>query len=273
MMLNDAKVDLEIQTQESLSALAHALVPMIVARQALVPSIGAVLAQGLGMELAPTDPKIQACLWLLHEMGIRALTVAPGGSGGSVDKVLTEEERARDSSDPYSLGNIATGRALAVSLANASTRTFTLNGEVREVKLLPRDKMEPAIQAVVDMRRLNEPIHITTTRALASMIAGGIAKDDERIDAIVTLNSDLGVAGISIDVATSTITFDGLFSEANAAAAAFLQGGGADGVAGSRQRIRQLNLQMQNAAKGSSQRSAPPARPGSRVPTRMRRRA
>ncbi|MDA0215302.1 MAG: hypothetical protein O2875_08055, partial [Planctomycetota bacterium] len=57
--------------------------------------------------------------------------------------------------------------------------------------------------------------------------------------------SDLGVVGISIDVATSTITFDGLFSEANAAASAYLQGGGVNGVLKMRQRIRELNSQMQ----------------------------
>jgi len=53
------------------------------------------------------------------------------------------------------------------------------------VRLLPREKIVPAIQAVVDMRRLNEPVHLTTTRALAGMVASGASLQDERIDALV----------------------------------------------------------------------------------------
>lgn len=265
MILNDAKVELTLQSQQTLGALAQALVPMIATKQSLVPSIGAVIAQGLSKGIAPTDPPIQAPLWLLHEMGVRALTVPAGGEGGSIDKLLCDEERTRDQSDPYSQGNMATGRALAVALANIATRSFMLNGERLEVKLLTRDKMEPAIQAVVDMRRLNEPIHITTTRALASLIAAGVAMTDERVDAVVSLISDLGVSGITIDVATSTITFDGFFSEENSAASAYLQGGGVQGVLVTRQRVRHLNSQMQ---KGSNGATAEVAREASRQPNR-----
>ncbi len=247
MILNGQQIELTIQSQETLGSVINAILPLIAAKQPLAPSIGGLLGQGLASEQATSDPHIQWCLWLLHEMGVRALTVPPGGMGGSIDKVLSAEERQRDISDPYSQGNIATGRALAMALANISSRVFVLNGEQRDVKLMTRDKMEPAMQAVVDMRRLNEPIHITTTRALASLISSNVAKDDERIDAVISIISDLGVVGISIDVATSTITFDGLFSEANAAASAFLQGGGVNGVLRMRQRIRELNSQMQGS--------------------------
>ena len=58
--------------------------------------------------------------------------------------------------------------------------------------------------------------------------------------------------GISIDVATSTITFDGFFSEANAAASAYLQGGGVNGVLEARQKIRNLNSQMQSSVGASA---------------------
>ncbi|MCX5663517.1 MAG: hypothetical protein NTY97_02295 [Planctomycetota bacterium] len=252
MILNGQQIELTIQTQETLGSVLNALLPLIAAKEPLVPSIGGVLGQGLASGQTMTDAPIQWCLWLLHEMGVRALTIPQGGTGGSIDKVLSAEERARDISDPYSQGNIATGRALAMALANISSRIFVLNGEPRDVKLMTRDKMEPAMQAVVDMRRLNEPIHITTTRALASLISSNVAKDDERIDAVVSLISDLGVVGISIDVATSTITFDGLFSEANAAASAYLQGGGVNGVLGTRQRIRNLNSQMQSSGGGAA---------------------
>lgn len=256
MILNGQEVALTIQSQETLGTLAQVLLPLIAAKQGLVASLGGVLGQGLQAGLPTVDPRIQACLWLLHEMGVRVMTIAPNGSSGSVDKALSDEERVRDTSDPYSAGNMVTGRALATALSNVATRIFMLNGEAREVKLLPREKMDPAMQAVVDMRRLNEPIHLTTTRALASMIASGVAKNDERIDAIVSLISDLGVAGITIDTATNTITFDGLFSEANAVAGAYLQGGGIQGVQGTRNRIRHMNSQMQNSGAGSTQQSS-----------------
>ena len=252
MILNGQQIELTIQTQETLGSVVNALLPLIAAKEPLVPSIGGVLGQGLASGQTMTDAPIQWCLWLLHEMGVRALTIPQGGTGGSIDKVLSAEERARDISDPYSKGNIATGRALAMALANISSRIFVLNGEPRNVKLMTRDKMEPAMQAVVDMRRLNEPIHITTTRALASLISSNVAKDDERIDAVISIISDLGVVGISIDVATSTIIFDGLFSEANAAASAYLQGGGVNGVLRMRQRIRELNSQMQSSGGGAA---------------------
>ena len=252
MILNGQQIELTIQTQETLGSVVNPLLPLIAAKEPLVPSIGGVLGQGLASGQTMTDAPIQWCLWLLHEMGVRALTIPQGGTGGSIDKVLSAEERARDISDPYSQGNIATGRALAMALANISSRIFVLNGEPRDVKLMTRDKMEPAMQAVVDMRRLNEPIHITTTRALASLISSNVAKDDERIDAVISIISDLGVVGISIDVATSTIIFDGLFSEANAAASAYLQGGGVNGVLEARQKIRNLNSQMQSSGGASA---------------------
>ncbi len=251
IILNGQRIELTVQNQETLGALANTLVPMLAAKQGLLASLGGVLAHGLAKPLPATDPPMQACLWLLHEMGVRAMTANPGSGGGSVDKVTSEEERARDTSDPYSAGNIATGRAMAASLSNVSLRTFSLNGTRREVKILPREKLEPAMQAVVDMRRLNEPIHITTTRALASMVASGVALDDERIDAVVSLLSDLGICGISVDTTTNTITLDGLFSEANAVASAYLQGGGVVGVQRTRERITQLNAHAQNAAAGT----------------------
>jgi len=252
MILNGQQIELTIQTQETLGNVTQMLLPLIATREPLAPSLGGIIGQGLTTGLAPTDSPIQGCLWLLHEMGVRALTIPAGGTGGSIDKVITDDERARDISDPYSPGNMATGRALAMALANVASRVFVLNGERRDVKLLTKEKMTPAIQAVVDMRRLNEPIHITTTRALASLVMSGVAKDDERMDAIISLNSDLGITGISVDLATTTITFDGFFSEANAAASAYLQGGGANGVVATRQRIRKLNAQMQGAAGNSA---------------------
>lgn len=264
IIINGERVELTIQKQETLAALAMTLVPMLAAKQELLPALGAVLSHGLAKPLAPTESTIQACLWLLHEIGVRAMTVSPTGNGGSIDKVTSPEERANDTSDVYSVGNMATGRSLAAALSNVSTRSFTLNGARRDVKILPRDKMEPAMQAVVDMRRLNEPIHITSTRALASMLASGVVTTDERIDAIITLLSDLGVSGISVDVATSTITFDGLFNEANAAASAYLQGGGIVGVSRTRERIRHMNSQAQNASA--------PAAPVKRALVKPRRR-
>ncbi|MSR69365.1 MAG: hypothetical protein EXS17_03360 [Phycisphaerales bacterium] len=251
IILNGAKIELTVQKQETLGALANTLVPMLAAKQSLLASLGAVLAHGLAKPIAPTDPPMQACLWLLHEMGIRAMTANAGSGGGSVDKVTTEAERACDTSDPYSAGNMATGRAMAAALSNVSMRTFTLNGTQRPVKIIPRDKIEPAMQAIVDMRRLNEPIHVTTTRALASMVASGTALDDERIDAVISLLSDLGITGLSIDVTATTITLEGLFSEANAVASAYLQGGGLQGIQKTRERITQLNTHARNVAAGS----------------------
>jgi hypothetical protein len=145
---------------------------------------------------------------------------------------------------------MATGRALATALLNIASRTFILNGEARTVRILPKEKIVPAIQAVVDMRRLNEPVHLTTTRALAGIVASGASMQDERIDALVELASDLGIVALSVDRATNTITFEAEFSEANAVAAAYLQGGGVQGVQGARQRVRYLNQQLKGADGG-----------------------
>lgn len=261
LILNGERIELTIQKQEAFGALAMTLVPMLAQKQSLLSSLGAVVAHGLAKPISATEPPMQACLWMLHEMGVRAMTATPGGSGGSIDKVITEAERACDTSDPYSAGNMTTGRALAVALLNVSMRTFMLNDVQRDVKILPRNAMEPAMQSIVDMRRLNEPIHITTTRALASMIASGVALDDERIDAVVSLLSDLGITGLSIDTTTNTITLLGLFSEPNAVASAYLQGAGIAGVQKTRERINHLNSQDQGAARGSGELPKPPAPP------------
>jgi hypothetical protein len=130
------------------------------------------------------------------------------------------------------------------------------------------------------MRRLNEPVHLTTTRALAGIIASGASLQDERIDALVELASDLGIVALSVDRATNTITFEAEFSEANAAASAYLQGGGVQGVQGARQRIRYLNQQMRGADGGAAvpSRAGQPssgiggAKPTPKGPIRARRR-
>ncbi|MSR29172.1 MAG: hypothetical protein EXS03_06325 [Phycisphaerales bacterium] len=263
--LNREEVALKIQPQEVIGTLAMAILPLIAAKQAIVGVLGGIVAHGLGQGMTATDPKVQAPLWLLHELGVRAISVEVGGSTGSIDRVVPEEERARDTSDPFSPGNIATGRAMAFALSNLSSRQFLLNGEVRDIKLLPREKMAAAMQAVVDMRRLNEPIHITSTRALATLMASGAAKDDERVEAVVALLSDLGVPGVTVDPATTTITFEGLFNEANVAASAYLQGGGADGVRAARTRVQYLNQQA-NSSSGAA-----PARPPHTPKGRRRR--
>lgn len=269
MQLNGQEVPLQIQSQEVIGALALAIVPLLANKHGIVESLGGVLAEGLGKGLAATEPQIQACLWLLHELGVRAMSVKAGAAEGSIDRVLTQEERSRDTSDPYSAGNIATGRAMAFSLANLATRQFRLNGEVRAVKVLPKEVMAPAMQAIVDMRRLNEPIHITSTRALASLLTSGAALDDARVDAVVSLLSDLGVGGISVDAQKTLITFDGLFSEANAAASAYLHGGGSNGVKAARDRIRYLNSQA--TAKGGAM-GATATATATRSPIKGRRR-
>ncbi|MSR44650.1 MAG: hypothetical protein EXS15_04735 [Phycisphaerales bacterium] len=272
MILNGERIELTLQKQETFGALAQTIVPMLAAKEQLLSALGAVLSHGLATPIATSEPPMQACLWLLHEMGVRAMTTSASGKGGSIDKVTTEAERACDTSDPYSAGNMATGRAMAVALSNVSLRTFLLNDMRRDVKILPRDKMAPAMQAVVDMRRLNEPIHIACTRALASLVASGVPNDDERVDAIVTLLSDLGVVGVSVDTATSTITFAGLFSEANAAASAYLQGAGGDGVQRMRARIGQLNSQAQNARAPASSVASSPASSRAATVVKPRRR-
>jgi len=246
--LNGQEVPLTVQPQETLGLLGQSLIPLLAGGHELVASLGGIVGEALKQGMAPTDAKVQACLWLLHELGVRALTVPRDGStGGSIDQILDAGDLARDTSDPYSPGNMATGRALATALRNVSSRTFILNGETRAVRLLPREKIVPAIQAVVDMRRLNEPVHLTTTRALAAIVASGASMQDERIDALVELASDLGIVALSVDRATNTITFEAEFSEANAVAAAYLQGGGVQGVQGARQRVRYLNQQMRGA--------------------------
>ncbi len=249
--LNGEVVALQLQSQEVIGSLAVALLPAIAAKQGIVGAIGGIIAHGLAQKIEPSDPKVQAALWLLHELGVRSVRVDVDGSSGAVDEVVSDEERSRDTSDPFSQGNIATGRAMAFSLANLASRRFTLNGEMLEVRLLPREKMAGAMQAIVDMRRLNEPIHLTSTRALAGLVASGVAATDERVEAVVALLSDLGIGGITVDKATSTITFEGLFNEANAASSAYLQGGGPDGVKAARTRIRHLNEQA-SAASGTA---------------------
>lgn len=247
IMLNGQPVALTVQPQEQLGLLGQSLIPLIDAGHEIAASLAGIVVEALRQGLATTDPKVQAPLWLLHEMGVRELT-APAEGHGSIDRILSAEERARDTSDPYSPGNMATGRALATALHNVATRMCSLNGEERRVRLFPQDKVVPAIQAVIDMRRLNEPIHITTTRAIATLLVSGTPPQDERIEVLLGLASDLGVVALSVDGATSTITFESEFSEANAVASAYLQGGGVQGVQGARQRIRYLNSQMRGAA-------------------------
>lgn len=270
IVLNGSSIKLHPQPRPVFMSLASVLIQHMYD----APNIGAIvsglIADGLEKQIDQDNPRFQALLWLMHEMGVREFRVDGEQKRMEIDRQLTPEERARDTSDPYTLGNIATGRAVLASVANLRNRTFTLNGESIEVRLQERATMEEYVQKVLSARGVNEDHHSAAMRGLVSLVADGVPSDDVRVKCAILLLSDLGVRGMRIakEGDRITVSIDAL-NEFDAMAAAFLQGGQPEHVHQVRDRVVAMRAALIKRAQASA--GAQPA-PSQMVTAAIKRR-
>ena len=225
------------------------------------PNFGAIisglLADGLEKKVEQDNPLFQAALWLMHEMGVREFRIDVEAKRMEVDRQLSQEERERDTSDPYTKGNIATGRAVIASVANLRNRTFALNGTIVQVRLQEKAMMEEHVQAVVKSRGVNEDLYSAAMRGLVGRVMEGLPAEDPKVQCAILLLSDLGVRGMRVvkEEERVNVSIEGL-NENDAMAAAFLQGAETEQIHQARDRIRNLHKALMNRAQAAAAKAA-----------------
>jgi hypothetical protein len=198
---------------------------------------------------------------MLWQMGIREITIDLEQQRANVLKSLTPEERARDTTDPYSPGGIGCGRGNLQAVSVFTRRQFQLDGQAIRVRLRPPEDLKAAMKAVQDERLLQEWPQLTAARLMAGLMFGGATREDPRVLAMVQVLADHGIAALRIDANSRTITFEG-FEPEFAAAAAYLQGGDAAAIARVRQGVREMLARAMQATPQPGQAPAGAARAG-----------
>ncbi|MBM4111410.1 MAG: hypothetical protein FJ254_08665 [Phycisphaerae bacterium] len=267
IVLNGASIKLHPQPRPVFMNLAATIIKSMYDAPNFGAILSGLLADGLEKKVEQEHPLFQAALWIMHEMGVREFRIDVEAKRMEVDRQLSPEERARDTSDPYSKGNIATGRAVLASVANLRNRTFSLNGTVVQVRLQEKALMEEHVQAVVKSRGMHEDFYSAAMRGLVGRVIEGLSTEDPKLQCAILLLSDLGVRGMRVvkeEGDRVNVSIEGL-NENDAMAAAFLQGAEPEQIHQARDRVRTLHSTLmsrsQTASDGSS--SAPGSAPGS----------
>ncbi len=269
IVLNGATIKLVPQERPVFMSIAGSIVRGMYDAPNLSTVVSSIIADGLEKKVDDKNPIFQAALWLMYSLGVRALRVDTEAKRMDVDEQITAEERARDTSDPYTMGNIATGRAALVALSNLRARAFTLNGETHQLRVQPREAMEPFVKQVVASRGVNEDIYSAAMRALGRLVIEQVPTEDSKMACAMLLLSDLGVTGVRITSQDGQAAYglDGL-NEHHAMASAFLQGANTEQVHQARDRVRSLHSALiKRAQEAANAQQAPGAGPA--VPQQM----
>jgi hypothetical protein len=265
IVLNGTSIKLQPQPRPVFMNLAATIIKSMYDAPNFGAIISGLLADGLEKQVAHDNPLFQAALWLMHEMGVREFRIDVEAKRMEVDRQLSAEERARDTSDPYTKGNIATGRAVIASVANLRNRQFVLNGTSVQVRLQEKALMEEHVQAVVKSRGVNEDLYSAAMRGLVGRVMEGLPAEDPKVQCAILLLSDLGVRGMRIvkEEDRVNVSIEGL-NEHDAMAAAFLQGAETEQIHQARDRIRNLHNALMSRAQAAAAKaggSAAPAAP------------
>lgn len=255
IQINGQSIELVPQERGPFMHLSSQLIPQLDQGAELAPLLFGIIAQGLQSSQPMTHPVAQSALWMLWQMGIRELTIDLAEQRAHVQKSLTPEERARDTTDPYSPGGIGCGRGNLQAVSVFTRRQFHLDGERIPVKLRPSEDLKAAMKAVQDERLLQEWPTLTAARLMAGMIFSGATREDPRVLAMVQVLADHGIAALRIDASSRTITFEG-FEPEFAAAAAYLQGGDAAAIGRVRQGVREMVTRAMQATRQPGQATA-----------------
>ncbi len=257
IVLNGASIKLQPQPRPIFMNLAATIIKSMYDAPNFGAIISGLLADGLEKKVEQDNPLFQAALWLMHEMGVREFRIDVEAKRMEVDRQLSQEERERDTSDPYTKGNIATGRAVIASVANLRNRTFALNGTIVQVRLQEKTLMEEHVQAVVKSRGVNEDLYSAAMRGLVGRVMEGLPAEDPKVQCAILLLSDLGVRGMRVvkEEERVNVSIEGL-NENDAMAAAFLQGAETEQIHQARDRIRNLHKALMNRAQAAAAKAA-----------------
>ncbi len=249
--LNGTSIPLTQQKADAFGKIANVALPQM-PKVPLGSILAALLTDARKQSIGNDHALVQASLWMLHEMGVRAVTLDPAAGTMTVTEHIPAEQMARDNTDPFTTGNMATGRAMVVALHNRANRKFHLNGEQVDLTPPKLEDMKKTVAGINQLRRVNED-HM----AAAARYLGGITKQEGHRESpafccACTLLSDFGICAVRVDAVGGLLTVEGL-NEADAMCGAYLQGATPEQVRAARDRVRSLA----QSAKAAGTRGAP----------------
>jgi hypothetical protein len=176
--------------------------------------------------LATDDPRIQAIMWTLWQLGLKGSRVEGESESKQIkwDKGDHAGIDAAPVMDCFTAEAIRDGRTLAASLAIAANRRINLNGTEIHVRINDFELIR-AQSEEMNKRRQDEAHDpsMAAARYVAELVTGGADTNDLRLRAALELAADLGIRAMWVDTVSRQLRI-AAFSREAALAAAFLQG-------------------------------------------------
>ncbi|MDA0802133.1 MAG: hypothetical protein O2819_00040 [Planctomycetota bacterium] len=277
--LNGTSIPLTQQKADAFGKIANVALPQM-PKVPLGSILAALLTDAQKQSIGNDHALVQASLWMLHEMGIRAVELDAAAGTMKVTEHIPAKQMARDHTDPFTTGNMATGRAMVIALHNRANRKFQLNGEVIECKPPRLDDMKKTVAGINQLRRVNEDHMAAAARYLGGLTRQEGHRETAAFQCATTLLSDFGICAVRVDAANGILSVEGL-NEADAMCGAYLQGATPEQIRVARDRVRKL-AQSAKAAGARGAQSTPvhepdrsenqPGQPGSVAVAFKRRR-
>ncbi len=249
--LNGTSIPLTQQKADAFGKIANVALPQM-PKVPLGSILAALLTDAKKQSIGNDHALVQASLWMLHEMGVRAVELDDVAGTMKVTEHIPSEQMARDNTDPFTTGNMATGRAMVVALHNRANRTFHLNGEKLDLTPPKLEDMKKTVAGINQLRRVNEDHMAAAARYLGGLTKQEGHRDSPAFRCATTLLSDFGICAVRVDAEGGLLTVEGL-NEADAMCGAYLQGASPEQVRAARDRVRSLA----QSAKAAGTRGAP----------------
>lgn len=210
-----------------------------------------------------SDPRIQAILWTLRQMGVASARMEAEGNERQVkwDRGDHPTIEAFPFMENFTEEGIREGRALAAALVSTFGRRIRVNGVEMPVKVSNIELLQA--QAAEMEKRRSDPKHDPVMAAaayVAELISGGSDQNDLRLRAALELAADLGVRSMMVDPSRRQLRIEG-FNEQACLAAAYLQGAPVEQFQAAINRARALNAMAAEEAARLGQPSAAGAAP------------
>ncbi len=246
MEVNNVPVELKPQERQVFAQLLNSMLPAMVGGKKIIELLCSVIAEGGKRGIETTNPTYQAALWAMYQIGVRGVRLNQETNAADLKTEKSTEFDNQSFESHFTLGNIATGRAMVAAMLLFTNRSVRINNVMQPVVPQTIEVMKPINEAVMKSRLTGEEIHVTAARYYMRMIEEGHAIDSTQVRGALQVLADLSVAAFSYSVENKTFSIEG-FNEANACALAYLQGMDVDQIVQMRLRAANANARMRGA--------------------------
>jgi hypothetical protein len=228
-------------------------------------TVGTVLLDALKQGQKIEDNVAQTVLWALYDLGVGKVNFDLQANTMNLSEVK-DTEAFRGGEGAMAVAACETGRAYVAALANVQQRTILINNQPIRAFPQPKDVLAKVSQAIHANRLVNEDFVFTACRSVGAMIQQGKQPPDPEFMGALEVTAGFGVVDMVVDLKNQKLGIR-QFREANAMAAALLQGANVKQVQQVRERVHQWAERIQQLAAGQKPTAAGPQaqRPGQRL--------